>query len=108
MITQEDMDQLGAYAAEMHGERMEQLTYRGAGRAPFSVRGYLGAFSRVEQARDPVLRTLRQLRIQTALFPGTPTLKDVAQWVDGTVYDIDRIDGGPGHPWWILTVRQVG
>lgn len=57
---------------------------------------------------ETILPTDQECRIPTAAVTWTPTDYDELTRADGTRWRIQSITGGPGHPFYVLQIRQVG
>lgn len=57
---------------------------------------------------DPVLQKRRRCLIAVTDLASPPTLYDTLTREDASAWKVEAINGGPGTPWWILQLQQVG
>lgn len=57
---------------------------------------------------DPVLQKRRRCLIRVIFLENPPTLYDTLTREDGSAWKVEAISAGPGTPWWILQLQQVG
>lgn len=102
-FVQGEMNTFAARMLELLPE--ESITYTGATDTGTKT-GHFADFTKQELAFDPMLQEERQFKCATTALTA-PARRDTLTRADGSLWEVTRVTGGPGRPFWFLNVRQV-
>jgi hypothetical protein len=117
-LSQTLLDEVGHQIADAYGQAtddglMERVTYTQKRSATETGATHRGVEVRMKHYRlsqlvlDVILPTDLECRIQTSLVTWQPSDFDVLTRADGSQWQVKGVDGGRGHVWYRLQVRQV-